>query len=56
MKNILGTDLSHAFLTNEKNLLDIERAINGDEKALERLRQAAVIDIIVNIDGLNKED
>lgn len=56
MKNILGTDLSHAFLTNEKNLLDIERAINGDEKALERLRQAAVIDIIVNIDGLSEED
>ena len=56
MKNVLGTDLSRAFLTNEQNLLDIERAINGDEKALERLRQAAVIDIIVNIDGLNKED
>jgi len=47
--------LSDTFVTTKKNLEDMRLAFEGDEKAYERLQQAAYEDILIHI-GLDDAD
>lgn len=47
--DIDGSMLSQGFLESTENLEDLERAINGDIDAYERLREAAMQDILTTI-------
>ena len=55
-EGIVGvSDLSDDFLTSKQTLDDLEAAIRGDEEALQRLRAAALEDIIIHVDYDNEE-
>lgn len=50
-EDIVGvSDLSDDFLTNKQTLDDLEAAIRGDEEALQRLKAAALEDIIIHVE------
>lgn len=50
-EDIVGvSDLSDVFLTNKQTLDDLGAAIRGDEEALQRLKAAALEDIIIHVE------